>query len=216
MNNLRARVSVAVADEPSQLRPAMSYDEFVEWLDEDTFAEWEDGKVVLMSPASLRHQLILSFLLTLLGQFVQHRAAGIVVPAPFPMHLAQIRRGREPDLLFVATANLTRLTETQLKGPADLVVEIVSPESQTRDRKVKFREYALAGVPEYWLIDPLVHTVEVFWLAGEGDYRPVAADATGRMCSKVLPGFWLHPAWLWEEPLAAALEKLAAIEASTM
>ena len=58
--------------------------------------------------------------------------------------------------------------------------------------------------------------VEVFWLAGEGDYRPVAADATGRMGSKVLPGFWLHPAWLWEEPLPAALEKLAALEASTM
>ncbi len=216
MNKVHAPTATKAAAPPDALRATMSFDEYVTWLDEDTFAEWEDGKVVLMSPASLRHQLILSFMLTLLGQFVQRREAGMVVPAPFPMHLAQIRRGREPDLLFVATANLARLTETQMRGPADLVVEIVSPESQTRDRKVKFREYALAGVPEYWLIDPLVHTVEVFWLAGEGDYRPVAADATGRMCSKVLPGFWLHPAWLWEEPLAAALEKLAAIEASTM
>jgi Uma2 family endonuclease len=191
----------------------MSYDEFIDWLDEDTFAEWEDGKVVLMSPASLRHQLILSFLLTLLGQFVQRREAGLVVPAPFPMQLAQIRRGREPDLIFVATANLARLTETQLKGPADLVVEIVSPESQTRDRKVKFREYALAGVPEYWLIDPLAQTVEVFWLASVGDYRPVTADTTGRLRSRVLPGFWLHPRWLWEEPLPSAMDKLATIEA---
>jgi len=191
----------------------ISFDKYLAWLDEDTFAEWEDGKVVLMSPASLRHQLILSFMLTLLGQFVQRREAGIVVPAPFPMHLAQIRRGREPDLLFVAAANLTRLTETQLKGPADLVVEIVSPESQIRDRKVKFHEYAFAGVPEYWLIDPLMHTVEVFWLDGEGHYHLVAADATGRMRSKVLPGFWLHPTWLWEEPLPAVMEKLAALEA---
>ena len=110
MNKVHAPTATTTAVPPDSLRATMSYDEYVAWLDEDTFAEWEDGEVVLMSPASLRHQLILSFLSALLGQFVQQRQAGIVVPAPFPMQLAQIRRGREPDLLFVAKENLDRLS----------------------------------------------------------------------------------------------------------
>lgn len=55
---------------------------------------------------------------------------------------------------FVAEEHLDRLQEMHLEGPADLVVEIVSPESRLRDRGEKFAEYELAGVSEYWLLDP--------------------------------------------------------------
>jgi len=211
--DLQQRLVSALADEPQQLLTTMSFDAYLAWLDEDRFAEWEDGKVVLMSPASLRHQLILSLLLMLFGQYVQRRQAGIVVPAPFPMQLPQIRRGREPDLIFVASANLARLTDTQLKGPADLVMEIISPESQTRDRVTKFYEYAAAGIPEYWLIDPITQTIEVYWLDAAGNYHLIAPDDTGRVHSIVLPGFWLQPAWLWEEPLSSVERRLVELDA---
>lgn len=210
--DLSRRLAYALADEPQQLLAAMSFDAYLAWLDEDRFAEWEDGKVILMSPASLRHQLILSFLLMLLGQYVQRRRAGIVVPAPFPMQLPQIRRGREPDILFVAAANLTRLTDTQLLGPADLVIEIVSPESQTRDRTTKFYEYAAAGIPEYWIIDPITQMLEAYQLGAARDYYLIAPDDTGRVHSGILPGFWLRPAWLWENPLPDVERKLAELE----
>jgi Uma2 family endonuclease len=211
--DLQQRLVSALADEPQQLLTTMSFEAYLAWLDEDRFAEWEDGKVVLMSPASLRHQLILSFLLMLLGQYVQRRQAGIVVPAPFPMQLPQIRRGREPDLIFVANANLARLTDTHLKGPADLVMEIISPESQTRDRITEFYEYAAAGIPEYWIIDPITQTLEVYWLDAAGNYRLIAADDTGCVHSLVLPGFWLQPAWLWEEPLSSVERRLVELDA---
>jgi Uma2 family endonuclease len=84
------------------------------------------------------------------------------------MKLAQ--SGREPDLLFVAQTNLERLKETYLDGPADLVVEIVSPEGVGRDRGVKFYEYAQGGVPEYWLIDPQTEWAE-FYRLEEGHYH---------------------------------------------
>ena len=96
------------------------------------------------------------------------------------------------------------------------MIEIVSPESRVRDRHIKYGEYAAASVPEYWLIDPLAHTVEVFWLATPGEYQRIEADDAGRLRSRVLPGFWLQPSWLWMEPLPSAADKLAAIAGRAM
>lgn len=181
----------------------MSYEEFLEWCDEDTWAEWVNGEVIVLSPASERHQSIRGFLETVLGIYVQEHELGRVIGAPFLMRLPEeMRRAREPDLLFVAREHLDRLKETYLDGPADLVVEIVSPESQGRDRGQKFYEYEQAGIPEYWLIDPLREEAEFYHLDAQGRYRLVLPDAEGVYRSKVLGGFWLRVAWLWQPPRA--------------
>jgi len=186
----------------------MTYEEFLAWADEDTLAEWVDGEVVMYSPANDRHQDISGFLESVLRSFVEVRQLGIVRSAPFQMKLAQ--SGREPDLLFVAQANLGRLKETYLDGPADLVVEIVSPESVGRDRGVKFYEYARGGVPEYWLIDPQTEWVE-FYRLEEGHYRLAFSGKEGQYHALVLPDFWLRVEWLWQEPLPSPIRTLAEI-----
>lgn len=83
----------------------------------------------------------------------------------------KMKQGREPDLLFVAQEHLDRLQETYLDGPANLVVEVVSPESLARDRGAKFVEYEAGGVPEYWLLDPLRRWAEFYCLGEDGRYR---------------------------------------------
>ena len=108
--------------------------------------------------------------------------------------------GREPDLLFVAQEHLERLEETHLDGPADLVVEVVSPESAERDRGTKFYEYEKAGIPEYWLIDPQREQAEFYHLDAQGHYRLVSPDVEGVYRSKVICDFWLRVAWLWQPP----------------
>ena len=86
---------------------------------------------------------------------------------------------------------------------ADLVVEIVSPESDDRDRGEKLIEYEAAGIPEYWLLDCVRQEAWFFRLGADGRYHPgpIAADSTYH--SAVLPGFWLRVAWLWQRPLPA-------------
>ena len=191
-------------------RRRLSFEEFVEWLDEDTWAEWVDGEVVVLSPASIKHQRIARFLTMTLGLYVQERDLGEVLTAPFLMKLPEeLRRGREPDLLFVAKEHLDRLRETYLDGPADLVVEIVSPESRLRERGDKRAEYEAAGIPEYWLIDPERQDLELNRLDGRGRYRPVEPDAEGYYASEVIPGFRLKAEWLWPEPLPSPLTVLA-------
>jgi Uma2 family endonuclease len=74
--------------------------------------------------------------------------------------------GREPDVLYLARSHLRRLRKTYLNGPADLVVEVVSPESVKRDREQKFGEYQAAGIPEYWVIDPEAQQADFYQLDG--------------------------------------------------
>ena len=188
-------------------RGKMTYEEFLAWADEDTLAEWVDGRVVMASPASRRHQELAGFLSSILRTFVESQRLGVVLSAPFQMKLAQ---GREPDLLFVAQQHLDRLQETYLDGPADLAVEIVSRESVARDRGDKFYEYEAGGVPEYWLIDRDRQWAEFCRLEGER-YRPAFSGDQGVYESEVIRDFWLRVEWLWQDPLPPAEDVLLEI-----
>jgi Uma2 family endonuclease len=185
----------------------LTYTEFLSWADEDTLAEWVNGEIVMTSPASNQHQDIADFLTTVLRAYVQSRGLGILRSAPFQMKL---RNGREPDLLFVTQEHLERLKPTYLDGPADLVIEIASPESIGRDRGEKFYEYAQGGVPEYWLIDPQRQQAEFYEL--KADYYTLRASGQeGRYDALTVPGFWLKIEWLWQEPLPSPVRVLAEI-----
>jgi len=189
----------------------LSYEEFLDWCDEDTLAEWVEGEVFVASPASLPHQTLVRFLTALLSTVAEQDDLGLVIPAPFQMRLHDPPRGREPDVFFVARAHLDRLRHTYLDGPADLVVEITSPESFARDRGAKFVEYERAGIPEYWLLDPDRRQAEFYQLDDAGRYRLVPADARGVYQSRVLPRLRLPVAWLWQEPLPTLLDALRAL-----
>lgn len=163
-----------------------------------------------MSPASREHQALVKFLVRLIDAFVEAHGLGEVIIAPFAMSLPSRPSGREPDLLFVAMANLHRLHDTHLDGPANLAVEVVSPESDSRDRGDKFVEYEAAGIDEYWLIDPLRRAAIFYQLGADGRYQagPITADGIYR--SAVLEGFWLRVDWLWQRPaVAVALRELS-------
>ena len=204
--------TVGVEKVISSPKGKISYEEFLEWCDEDTWAEWVDGSVVMVSPAATKHQLITGLLLQIMNIYAETRNLGQVLSAPFLMRLPDVPSGREPDLLFVADAHLDRLKEAYLDGPADLVVEIVSPESRARDRGEKFYEYEAAGVGEYWLIDPDRQQAEFYLLGADGRYRLFTADAEGVYHSEVLPSLWLRVEWLWQEPLPKVLDVLREIE----
>jgi Uma2 family endonuclease len=188
----------------------ITYEEFLDLVDEDTLAEWVDGAIIVTSPANLRHQEIGRFLVTTLGLLTDIHALGRVVGAPFQMKLP--RSGREPDVLYIANAHLDRLTPTYLDGPADLVVEVISPDSVHRDRETKFAEYQEAGIPEYWLLDPQAEQAEFYRLNAAGRYERVALDADGIYHSQVVPGFWLRVVWLWQQPLPDPVQVLLEID----
>ncbi|MES1242851.1 MAG: Uma2 family endonuclease [Acidobacteriota bacterium] len=180
-------------------------EEFLAWEDEDARVEWVDGKVLRMAPVSSRHQNVVSFLLTLLTLYVEEHDLGWLTTAPFSMHLAIRQQVREPDLLFVARDRMDRIRDLYLDGPADAVVEVVSPDSRRRDRVEKVADYEASGVREYWLVDPKLRQVELRRLGDDGRYRLIEPEG-GIFTSEAIPGFRLRIDWLWREPLPKVLD----------
>jgi Uma2 family endonuclease len=185
----------------------VTFEEYLDWLDEDTWAEWVDGEIIMASPASDHHQDIDDFLISIMRPYIEANQLGWLRSGPFVMRTVVRPTGREPDILFVVSERTNLVQKTYLDGPADLVVEIVSPESIGRDRGDKFVEYEAAGIHEYWLIDPLRQQVEFYQIGEDGHYR-LSPIEDGVYRSTVLEGFWLRVAWLWQHPLPPVLSVL--------
>jgi len=191
-----------VVSSPERLR--MTYDEYVDWWDRRAGrrGEWVDGEVIVFMPTSHMHELILHFLHKLLGIVVELREVGTVTGSGYELRTRD-GAAREPDLMVLLNEHEDRATPRRLLGAADIVVEVISPDSVTRDRRDKLAEYAVAGVAEYWVIDPREgkESFELFVLDGEGFYVLTRPDDGGRVWSTVLPGVWFEPAWLTDERL---------------
>jgi Uma2 family endonuclease len=99
----------------------------------------------------------------------------------------------EPDLLFVSAARTSIITEKNIQGPPDLVVEIISETSRKTDKTIKRKLYERHGVREYWIVDPELETVEVYRMADSGYVRAaeLSREADEALASPLLPGFQL-------------------------
>lgn len=179
------------------------YADFLQAEFENPHLEWVDGRIVPMAPVTDRHQDVGGWLIALLNVFAEEKKLGMIRYRPFQMKTGPKLAGRSPDILFVSNAKKKRLKRTFLKGPADLVVEIISPDSRGRDRGEKFYEYEKGGIPEYWLIDPEREQAEFYLLKPKRIYKLAPLDADGIFHSKALPGLWINPDWFWARPLPA-------------
>ena len=147
--------------------------------------ELTDGRIDILPTPTKRHQAVLRSLFLAVHSFIRG-IGGDVFFAPLRL---RIRAGkfREPDLLLVADADDPRARDDYWRG-ADLVMEVVSPDDPDRDLVEKRGDYAEAGVPEYWIANPLDETVTVLVLSG-GEYREHGVFRPGeRAGSASLPG----------------------------
>jgi Uma2 family endonuclease len=214
MSDVTIEETTNVVEPDAPPRLPMSYEDFIAWADEDTRAEWVDGEVIPFMPPKTMHQILAGFLYRLLATYAELFKLGTVHIAPLEMRLTwgdDQRSARQPDVFFVAQEHSERLTAERLDGPADLALEVISPDSVARDRADKFYEYQEAGVREYIIIDPRPGKERLDWyvLLPDGKYQAVLPDEQGRYHAHVLPGFWLREAWLWPtppDPLTALLE----------
>lgn len=150
--------------------------------------EYADGSVEVLPMPKTSHQRIVMFLLGLLNAYVQ-RHGGEALPAPLRVKL-RTGKFREPDIVFMLNGNRSRIGEEFWDG-ADLVIEVVSEDEPQRDLIVKRTEYAEAGIPEYWIVDPRAsfESITVLRLAGN-QYDVHGRHTAGTVAaSHLLPGF---------------------------
>jgi Uma2 family endonuclease len=149
--------------------------------------ELSEGEIFLMAPPSFTHQNVLDNLYSALKAYVRQHKLGRTAFAPLAVRLWP-GKIREPDILFYANAHFDRIGD-MVSGVPDLVMEILSPGTLKTDRRDKFGEYAQAGIPEYWIVDPEHETIEVFVL-DEGAYTLlVKAARSEKAYSALLSSF---------------------------
>ncbi|MCX7854478.1 MAG: Uma2 family endonuclease [Anaerolineae bacterium] len=147
------------------------------------YLELSEGELIMPPHPTRSHQKAVEELFVRLRAFVQEHHLGEVHIAPLPVRLWP-GKIREPDILFVAKEHADRIGERYF-GVPDLVVEVTSSGTWRTDRWEKFREYAEAGVQEYWIVDPDAGSIEVYrWR--EGAYEMVGKWGCGERARSVL------------------------------
>lgn len=144
--------------------------------------EFTDGSIEVLPMPTENHQAISRFLFLALLAFIQ-RIGGDIFYAPLRV---QIRPGkyREPDLMLLRSKSDARRQNRYWLG-ADLVVEIVSPDNPERDTVTKRADYAEAGIPEYWIVNPVDESITVLTLTGDA-YVEHGVFRRGATASSVL------------------------------
>ncbi len=182
-----------------------------EWTEEKYFAlpetnhivELSNGRLVMPDLPTDSHQFAVGELFAAIHSFARKHKLGQARVAPLSVHLWE-GKIREPDVVFMSAEHADRIEEDYW-GVPDLAIEVISPRrehssgTENTDRKEKFKEYAQAGVPEYWLVDTQNRTIEVYVLR-EGKYNLLGKWGVGEVArSEILPNF--------EVPVAAVIEE---------
>jgi Uma2 family endonuclease len=184
----------------------------------EDFCEWIDGTVIKMSPINDKHDKITRYLSILIEAYFELRPIGELKQEPFVMRYEfeledgeKKRRNREPDIIVILNENLDNLKETYMDGAADIVIEVVSPESAARDYGEKFYEYERASVPEYWIIDPLKKECRFYRLNAKKVYVPQEFDDVYTVAQ--LPGLQFNVSVLWQANLPGPGATFKAVQA---
>lgn len=167
-------------------------------LDTGRLIEYSEGFVEFLPMPTLTHQRIVRYLFALLAAFLGARSiGGEALFAPLPVKVGR-RQYREPDIIYLSADRIEK-TAGQYPEGADLVIEVVSgsPSDRERDLVQKRHDYAQAGIPEYWIVDPDEGAITVLWLEGEAyvEHGRFAGGETAT--SRLLPGFAVAVAAVW-------------------
>lgn len=171
--------------------PRLTYPELRLMPDDGKRYELINGEVFVTPSPSEKHQRVLGNLFVRMSTHVKDNMLGRVYVAPFDVVFSD-KTALQPDILFVSAARKGIIGPEYVLGAPDLVAEILSPHRPRFDRVTKFEQYALYGVQEFWINDPVAENLEVYRLAANG-YELKATLAGGQTLESPLFKGWNLP-----------------------
>lgn len=149
-----------------------TYEDYLLFPDDGKRHELIDGDHFVTPAPMTKHQRISQNLSGLLYAYVTEARAGQIFCAPTDVVLSEFDIV-QPDLLFISADRLSIITDNNIQGPPDLVVEILSESSRKTDEIIKRKLYQRHHILEYWIIDPELETVKIYRLSDQGYGRSV-------------------------------------------
>jgi len=174
------------------------YADYLRLPDDGKRYEIIEGVLYVANAPSYDHQFSVSRVLFYLQLFTIEHDLGVVLTAPFEVHLSESSKPVQPDVLFIRKEHQPLPGSQVFEGAPALIVEVISPSSIRLDRKTKFDAYEQVGVAEYWLVDPKLRGIEVYTLSN-GEYA-LFGQYTGNdlIESSVLAGLQIKAANLFQ------------------
>ena len=170
------------------VQPTLTYPELRLMPDDGKRHELIDGEVIVSPSLSEKHQRASGRLYVSWAVHVEKNRLGRAYYAPFDVVFSE-KTALQPDLLFVSKARLGIIGPEYIIGAPDLVVEILSPSRPAYDRVTKLEQYALYGVAEYWIVDPIAESVEIYVLAGKKYELKGSFTGSQVLSTTLLPGW---------------------------
>jgi len=156
-----------------------------------------DGELFLMPSPTPKHQMIIGQLFGILSDFMESRDVGQVFVSPLDVVLSEYDVF-QPDVLFISKNRSHIIGDLNIQRAPDLVIEVLMPSSEDRDRGIKRKQYLRYGVREYWIIDPQDKTLEVL-RASDTEFETVRVYPEGTTAtSPVLEGIQVEVEKLFE------------------
>jgi len=170
----------------------LTYEDYKTFPDNDGIRkEIIEGELFMTPAPSIKHQTILRELSFLLYQYTKKNKLGEIFFAPCDIVFSDINIV-QPDLIFISKENHQILTELNIQGAPDLLIEILSPSTKENDRIFKKQIYEKFGVKEYWIIDPTQEAVEIWALKNNKFSLFSKIEKTQEIKSKLLPGLVIN------------------------
>lgn len=178
----------------------LTYDDFCLLPNDGKRYEIIDGELfVTPAPMSL-HQRVVTQLTYRLCDYLEHHDLGEVFVSPFDVVFSRYDVV-EPDILFISKARASVLTEKNVQGAPDLVIEVLSESTRDIDRTTKLKLYARYGVAEYWIIDPWKPSAEIHRRSQGGLELSSIVESDGLLTTPLMPGFSLALSELVKRPV---------------
>ena len=164
----------------------LTFEEYLNYDDgTDNRYELEDGELIIVNPATFRHALIVRFLTNCFEEQINRLGQPWITLSGTGVRTS-VNRSRIPDLCVIDREEISDLDVSAVMESAIIAVEIVSPESRTRDYRYKVSEYSVVGIPEYWIVDPTEQKIVILNLV-EGLYEQVEYRGNDRIVSQIFP-----------------------------
>ena len=157
-------------------------------LEEGYLYELLNGIIVKKQAPSPQHQEASGNIYAAMHAFVKTNQLGKCYTAPIDVFFDK-HNNAQPDILFIKKDRQFIITKNGIEGHPDLIVEVISPSSVRNDKVTKKALYLTFGVAEYWLVDPLYHTIDIYGLENNDYVLKSSAVEFGEVESLVLEGF---------------------------
>ena len=169
-------MATQVKASPRGFRPPVTVQQWCE-LEGPPHYELVDGNLLEKAAVALWHEIFLIAFAAYLHTYVTKRKLGVIVTSQGKLKISDLD-GREPDIFFIAIGQYHLIGQNLFRGIPSLIVEILSPNSETIDRVEKSEEYANLGVLQYWIIDCPRQRIEVYVLSATQNGSPEYKLAT--------------------------------------